>query len=261
MIGAYFVTSAILTCASIAIAAKISMPLLFIAAAAAMSVAVRTVGAKLMPYAQPFQVYDKPEDISDPKYKELFIYAQETLGKAGFDTPLLMLVNQQIRNGKKNFNGAIYPSKVGGKTILILGDGLFEILTADEVKGIIDHEVGHKLQGFFVTNFMAGSGMVRGINAGGLALVAWGTPAFTVALGIALVGKITKAGIERIREYQADRYATTFGGDIDRQIFSFVKARKRLIDAVRKTSSNRTNRRSEERRVGKECRSRWSPYH
>ena len=24
---------------------------------------------------------------------------------------------------------------------------------------------------------------------------------------------------------------------------------------------NRTNRRSEERRVGKECRSRWSPYH
>src|SRR2546425_9201031 len=39
----------------------------------------------------------------------------------------------------------------------------------------------------------------------------------------------------------------------------FVPGLSRLVETVREASRGRT--RSEERRVGKECRSRWSPYH
>ena len=50
-------------------------------------------------------------------------------------------------------------------------------------------------------------------------------------------------------------------------IFRMITAlAKKLISKNKKTSDNRkmktiTLTRSEERRVGKECRSRWSPYH
>ena len=37
-------------------------------------------------------------------------------------------------------------------------------------------------------------------------------------------------------------------------------ARNQMRDILKKITSNRITR-SEERRVGKECRSRWSPYH
>ena len=40
------------------------------------------------------------------------------------------------------------------------------------------------------------------------------------------------------------------------------EARKKLLDGVDKLANTvKIHRRSEERRVGKECRSRWSPYH
>src|SRR2546426_11966111 len=39
------------------------------------------------------------------------------------------------------------------------------------------------------------------------------------------------------------------------------RARLRLLDARRSPRPRRLEDRSEERRVGKECRSRWSPYH
>ena len=38
-----------------------------------------------------------------------------------------------------------------------------------------------------------------------------------------------------------------------------VKSKKRVV--VKRTSRYNSRLRSEERRVGKECRSRWSPYH
>ena len=39
------------------------------------------------------------------------------------------------------------------------------------------------------------------------------------------------------------------------------KLRKEIIEIVKKIPNDLTPDRSEERRVGKECRSRWSPYH
>ena len=45
--------------------------------------------------------------------------------------------------------------------------------------------------------------------------------------------------------------------DVDRAVDLVVK----LIVALIKEKPNATLGRSEERRVGKECRSRWSPYH
>jgi len=45
----------------------------------------------------------------------------------------------------------------------------------------------------------------------------------------------------------------------EQKIFS-VKLKKRVVDEVENPAEEITLR-SEERRVGKECRSRWSPYH
>ena len=41
---------------------------------------------------------------------------------------------------------------------------------------------------------------------------------------------------------------------------AFVKSRRAELNVVQMVESMR-DQRSEERRVGKECRSRWSPYH
>ena len=49
-------------------------------------------------------------------------------------------------------------------------------------------------------------------------------------------------------------YAISFGG----QFIPLVDARKLGVEIC---TENIPHRRSEERRVGKECRSRWSPYH
>ena len=39
------------------------------------------------------------------------------------------------------------------------------------------------------------------------------------------------------------------------------ETRQRVLDAANQLGYKKKNKRSEERRVGKECRSRWSPYH
>ena len=44
-------------------------------------------------------------------------------------------------------------------------------------------------------------------------------------------------------------------------LFSFVFAALAIMMAFSKTELSKLQLRSEERRVGKECRSRWSPYH
>ena len=44
--------------------------------------------------------------------------------------------------------------------------------------------------------------------------------------------------------------------------FAFERERKRMIDEIINSVEDEDQKdRSEERRVGKECRSRWSPYH
>ena len=41
----------------------------------------------------------------------------------------------------------------------------------------------------------------------------------------------------------------------------YLKKAKQVVYEVKKTVVGKDEARSEERRVGKECRSRWSPYH
>ena len=47
--------------------------------------------------------------------------------------------------------------------------------------------------------------------------------------------------------------------DVTQEKKAEIESRQALKEAYR--SAENANRRSEERRVGKECRSRWSPYH
>ena len=48
---------------------------------------------------------------------------------------------------------------------------------------------------------------------------------------------------------------------LDRKVIAGNFSFKNLKEGLICVSRNKTNKRSEERRVGKECRSRWSPYH
>ena len=61
-------------------------------------------------------------------------------------------------------------------------------------------------------------------------------------------------GVRLYAEYSDGGFAVSGAGRKKRNVF---------IDVSRETARSRTNlaERSEERRVGKECRSRWSPYH
>src|SRR2546426_9387858 len=68
-------------------------------------------------------------------------------------------------------------------------------------------------------------------------------------------------GEKESRQVLADIYAGSSDVDVKRSILrSFMVAgdRERLLAAAR---GEKVVERSEERRVGKECRSRWSPYH
>ena len=47
----------------------------------------------------------------------------------------------------------------------------------------------------------------------------------------------------------------------DAQALSYYNQCNELYNSAKKTYEERFEPRSEERRVGKECRSRWSPYH
>ena len=66
-----------------------------------------------------------------------------------------------------------------------------------------------------------------------------------------------------VQQFHEDAYS--IGSDfIDRVDEHFAKAAKRSPNIVRKVEGRAFEtqvRGSEERRVGKECRSRWSPYH
>src|SRR3712207_6654290 len=62
----------------------------------------------------------------------------------------------------------------------------------------------------------------------------------------------------RIRAYAADDFPQLPGFEA---AGSFKMSGEVLVDTVEKVSRSYSRDRSEERRVGKECRSRWSPYH
>ena len=65
--------------------------------------------------------------------------------------------------------------------------------------------------------------------------------------------------LERINHGNSERLYLEFGGkDVyKRQLGKYVLPEQTVLGGSRTASENR----SEERRVGKECRSRWSPYH
>ncbi len=76
-------------------------------------------------------------------------------------------------------------------------------------------------------------------------------------------------GVELTAEMPGGEEIHILGYFIDWQKDSFLKKlaqissvrRKRAKEILRKLRENAVDIRSEERRVGKECRSRWSPYH
>ena len=61
--------------------------------------------------------------------------------------------------------------------------------------------------------------------------------------------------LEALQSWQRDRQ------EKDRLVHRQLDERQKLQDALRRMREDRAKDRSEERRVGKECRSRWSPYH
>src|SRR2546426_6950804 len=69
-----------------------------------------------------------------------------------------------------------------------------------------------------------------------------------------------------IRDYKVTGVQTcalpiSFGPRLDRPIEAHHRVAVHLTDARDRIEAEPARERSEERRVGKECRSRWSPYH
>ena len=64
--------------------------------------------------------------------------------------------------------------------------------------------------------------------------------------------------LDNIKEYKSNGRGTE-AAKIQKQIRA--DARREKINELRKKGKSKIEARSEERRVGKECRSRWSPYH
>src|SRR3989454_11766364 len=104
---------------------------------------------------------------------------------------------------------------------------------------------------------------VRGCFLGGMAMKA----VKAALLGLALAGIATAASAQNeqfipMNGYWVGPYAPggsgIFGGFID--YINMLNARDGGVGGV-KLTYEKCETRSEERRVGKECRSRWSPYH
>src|SRR2546426_11517852 len=80
---------------------------------------------------------------------------------------------------------------------------------------------------------------------------------------------IVKAGARKVRKVYHGHVLAGFAGTAADAFTLFAKFETKLEEhrgnlsraAVELAKDWRTDRRSEERRVGKECRSRWSPYH
>src|SRR3712207_9253436 len=81
-----------------------------------------------------------------------------------------------------------------------------------------------------------------------------------------------RSGFEQVRAgvaaYWPDRVERITGvpvADQRRTVFALARAERAIVLTARGAEQHRsgtdTAQRSEERRVGKECRSRWSPYH
>ena len=75
-------------------------------------------------------------------------------------------------------------------------------------------------------------------------------------------GLVDRSGLERLFVSHAwlRTWWEAFGGDRELYVLT-VRAGQELVGAAPLMRSNKGLYRSEERRVGKECRSRWSPYH
>ena len=63
---------------------------------------------------------------------------------------------------------------------------------------------------------------------------------------------------ERVKKAVADKREKRANVD---EVLRLDQERRQVLGQVEARRSERNEARSEERRVGKECRSRWSPYH
>ena len=77
---------------------------------------------------------------------------------------------------------------------------------------------------------------------------------YTAAVSSTIMEDRNMAGIDNLGAYGQPKIDAKNAGGVD-QLITNVEAA-----AIARTASSLSSR-SEERRVGKECRSRWSPYH
>ena len=86
-------------------------------------------------------------------------------------------------------------------------------------------------------------------------------------MDLVVIGKIVNVvglkGAVKVENYsdEPDRFETIEKVYIDYILYKIVHVRYQKTMVILQLDSIETAERSEERRVGKECRSRWSPYH
>ena len=145
--------------------------------------------------------------------------------------------------------------------LILLGDGLAGIGTAikfgDPTSEIWNQEVARIMKGHIV---------IVGIGNVGFKIL---KELVKLKYEVTVIDKSTGEGRDEFEEFQEDHRIPTIYGDASKEGVlekaSIEDAAKMIIaiddDLLNIKIALLVRKRSEERRVGKECRSRWSPYH
>ena len=138
------------------------------------------------------------------------------------------------------------------KTNELLNSLSTEIITANATYANTGNTAAPRtaqLIGSFGSNTLVATGILRGGNVASSANLNITSNAIFIGASVNVASNTTVTGI------------STFSGNVTVQGANLVVTSNTTIGATVVSITSNTFDRSEERRVGKECRSRWSPYH
>src|SRR2546430_311055 len=181
--------------------------------------------------------------VSREQLPRLYQVVERLAAKASLPMPKLFVIPEAAPNA---FATGRNPSHAS----VAVTEGLMQLMNDDELEGVIAHELSH------VRNYDILISSIAATIAGAITWIAYWGPyrddgeggggggllGLLMMILAPLAAMLLQLGLSRQREYSADQTGARMVGNP-----------YGLISALQK--------RSEERRVGKECRSRWSPYH
>ena len=165
---------------------------------------------------------------SDPQERRLLNVVEEMAIASGTPVPSVFLLEEE-----KSIN-AFAAGFTPGDAVIGVTRGTLQILSRDELQGVIAHEFSHILNGDMLLNIrligvlngilviaMIGYAVLRSTRTssskknGGAAVLAFGAALFIIGYVGVFFGKLIKSAVSRQREFLADASAVQFTRDPD----------------------------------------------